>query len=152
MTYINRIALTGSGICVVLLGLLIATSVSLRETIGVAVPDVINIAQELMVGAVILPLATVTAQRHHIAVEFLYNKMSHGWQKRVVLIGDILSTLSVLPLLYVAGREALHTFERGSYFFGELNLPEWPGRTMFLIGVALLQIQLILNLIRRRAD
>jgi hypothetical protein len=35
----------------------------------------------------------------------------------------------------------------GSYYFGQLNLPKWPGRVLFLIGMSFCWLRLLLLVI-----
>jgi|TARA_R100000908_G_scaffold42310_1_gene19718 hypothetical protein len=39
-------------------------------------------------------------------------------------------------LIYSGGREFLSVWEKGSFFYGDLNLPKWPGRLLFVVGIA----------------
>lgn len=133
-----------AGVCIVALGLMITATVVMRNTIGTGVPDDVTIVSELMVGAIFLPLAYVTANYGHITIEFLFNRMSKRLKLWTLAVGSIISLLILFPLALSAWKEFSHTVEAGSYFFGELDLPEWPGRLAFFAGAVLFVLRLAL--------
>jgi len=90
--------------------------------------------RELMIGAVVLPLAYVAAGRAHIAVEVFTSYMPESWQPALNLLGSLTGSLMLLPVLYGGYLDFESVASDGAYFFGELNLPEWPGRLIFLVG------------------
>ena len=40
----------------------------------------------------------------------------------------------------------MHTLQSGSYFFGQLSLPKWPGRVIFLFGVSFCWLRLAIQM------
>ena len=117
---IERLLVDLSVVSVLGLGALITLTVILRAVFNSGVPDAIVMVRELMVAAVILPLAATTASRAHIVVEFVSNRMP----RRI--------------------REVTHTIASGGYFFGDLQLPKWPGRVIFLAGISFCWLRLAL--------
>lgn len=144
---IERLLLDLAVIAVIGLGALITVSVLLRVTVNSGIPDTIVMVRELMVVAIVMPLAITTTQRAHIVVEFLSNKMSVRTQNRLVVFGSVFGLLALSPLIYAGWREATHTFENGAYFFGQLDLPKWPGRVIFLIGISFCWLRLLVMVI-----
>lgn len=128
---------------VILLGLLITASVVTRSLFGIALPDTIVLVRELMVAAIILPLAATTAARNHVSVSFFTDKFSARIRGGCIIFGSIVGMLALLPLIYAAGREVIHMALSGSFYFGDLNLPKWPGRAIFVIGIAICWIRLL---------
>lgn len=129
------------------LGVLITLSVILRATLNSGVPDAIVMVAELMVAAVVLPLAATTAQRAHITVEFVSNRLPPKMRDWLVVFGSIVGLLALLPLIYAGFREVSHAMTSGGYFFGELMLPKWPGRVIFLAGISFCWLRLLLMVI-----
>lgn len=128
--------LTGLAIaCVVAMCLLITGGVLTRSLLGWGIPDSIVLVRELMVGAIVLPLAAVSAARSHIAVEFVFDRFDKRTQAWLVAFASLFGCLALLPILYAGWRELAHTVKIGSYFFGDLQLPKWPGRALFLLGM-----------------
>lgn len=130
-------------IAIIILALMIFSDVVALNFFNSSVPDTIVIVKELMVLAIVMPLAAGTANRAHIAVEIFTNAMSDqvtGW---FMLFGSIFGILALSPILYAGGKEFLHQWSNGSVFYGDLNLPQWPGRLAFLLGIALAWIRLV---------
>ncbi|MDF2368477.1 TRAP transporter small permease [Sneathiella sp.] len=105
-----------------------------RFLFGLSIPDDVVMVRELMIGAVVLPLAYVAAGRAHIMVEVFTGYMPESWQPALNLLGSLTGSLMLLPVLYGGYLDFESVASDGAYFFGELNLPEWPGRLIFLVG------------------
>ncbi|KQI68831.1 C4-dicarboxylate ABC transporter permease [Loktanella sp. 3ANDIMAR09] len=144
---IERLLLDLACCAVVALGALITISVALRVTVNGGIPDTIVMVRELMVMAIVLPLAAATTARAHIVVEFLSNRMPLRTQGWLVVVGGVMGLLALSPLLYAGWNEAAHAITGGSYYFGQLNLPKWPGRVLFLIGMSFCWLRLLLLVI-----
>ena len=125
------------------LGLLITASVVLRVTVNSGVPDTIVMVRELMVAAIVLPLAVTTAQRAHIVVEFLSNRLPRRGQEALIVFGSVFGLLALAPLIWAGWREATHALTSGGFFFGDLQLPKWPGRILFLLGISMCWLRLL---------
>lgn len=141
---IERLLLDLSVLAVIGLGVLITATVVLRATVGSGIPDTIVIVRELMVAAIVLPLAAATTQRAHIVVEFLTKRMPAGVQDRLVVLGSVVGVLALAPLVYAGWNEVTKTVGSGSFFYGELTLPKWPGRVIFLVGMSFCVLRLAL--------
>jgi len=50
-------------------------------------------------------------------------------------------------LTYAGWRELATTWSNGSFFFGDLSLPKWPGRLLFFVGMAACWLRLAIVLI-----
>ena len=123
-------------ILLALLALLIFADVLALNLFNSSVPDTIVIVRELMVLAIVMPLAAATSNRAPIAIEFVTNTLP----ARVT--GSLFGMLAITPILYSGGREFLHQWNTGSVFYGDLDLPQWPGRIAFIIGIALMWLRL----------
>jgi len=137
-------ALLASGVCIVALLLMITLTVITRNLFGWGVTDDVIIVRELMVGVVFLPLAYVTADYSHVTIEFLFNRMGKRLKLWILAVGTLISLLILFPLAIAAWNEFFHAAKSGAYFFGELDLPEWPGRFAFFAGAALFIVRLTL--------
>jgi TRAP-type C4-dicarboxylate transport system permease small subunit len=60
----------------------------------------------------------------------------------LLAIGSFISLLILMPLAFAAWKGFFHAASSGSYYFSELDLPEWPGRFAFFAGAALFIIRL----------
>lgn len=132
---------------VLLLGALITASVLLRVFFNSGVPDSVVMVRELMVAAIVLPLAATSAARAHIVVEFLTNRLPLRIQSWLVVFGTGFGVVALTPLVYASWNETLHSLQSGGFYFGQLNLPKWPGHLIFLIGLSFCWLRLLLLLI-----
>lgn len=131
-----------AGLC-----LLITASVILRVSLNSGIPDTVVMVRELMVAAILLPLAAATAARGHIAVEFVSNLLPQRAQGLLVVFGSLCGLLALAPLLYAGWRETVHTLQSGAFYFGQLSLPKWPGRAIFLVGLSFCWLRLLVMVI-----
>jgi len=116
-------------ICVI-----ITVGVITRALFYWSVPDSVILVQELMITCVIVPLACVAAERSHIMVEVFTNLMPDSAQPWLNVLTSVLGFLIVLPFVYGGYFELMDVLNDEAYFFGDLELPEWPGRVAFFIG------------------
>ena len=119
---------------IIALGLMIAANVGLR-LFGFALPDTVILVRELMVAAILFPLAAATAARAHVTVEFISNRFGARLRSWLIVFGSLVGLLALTPLIYAGGRELVEAWRSGSFFYGDLNLPRWPGLLLFVIGM-----------------
>ncbi|WP_169543624.1 TRAP transporter small permease [Sneathiella aquimaris] len=140
---LESVFVTLSVLAILLMGLLITVSVVSRAVFGWSVPDSTIIVRELMIAAVVLPLAYVTATRSHIMVEVLTSFFPDRVQPWLNLFSVVIGVVALSPILYGGVVELMGTLEDEAYFFGDLELPEWPGRAVFALGYLLFILRLI---------
>lgn len=129
--------------CILAICMIITVTIFGRFLFNVSVPDDVVMVRELMIGAVVLPLAYVAAERMHIMVEVFTGYMPDSWQPALNLLGSLTGCLMLLPILYGGYLNFESAALDESYFFGELSLPEWPGRLAFLIGYVAFILRLL---------
>ncbi len=130
-------------IAILIMGGVITVSVVTRTMFGWAIPDSTILVRELMVAAVVLPLAYVTATRSHIMVEVVTTFFPDRVQPWLNLFSVVIGLCALSPILYGGGVELASVVEDEAYFFGDLELPEWPGRAIFTVGYTLFILRLI---------
>ncbi|GLQ05082.1 TRAP transporter small permease [Sneathiella chinensis] len=140
---LERGLLTISVICILAMGALITLNILTRTFFGWSFPDSVIIVRELMMGAVVLPLAYVTAGRAHIMVEVFTSRMSPGAQLWLNILSSAVGSLTLLPIVYGGYLDLTGVWEDEAYFFGDLGLPEWPGRLAFFLGYTFFVVRLV---------
>lgn len=143
LTRIENILLGAGAAAIMALGLLIAGNVVLRAVFDYSLPDSVVIARELMVAGIILPVSAVTAARAHVAVDFVANRLPKRIQMWLIAFGSLIGLLTLLVFFYSGWRELSSTWQSGGFFFGDLSLPKWPGRFLFVVGVGICTIRLV---------
>ena len=107
-------------------------------------PDIVIIVRELMIPAIILPLAAATANRAHIAVTFVTDRMSPQVRGRLIVMGWFVALLAMLPLIHASWRNLSGSWASGEFYDGLLRIPRWPMKLVFLLGLITMAIRLIL--------
>ncbi|MFN3276973.1 MAG: TRAP transporter small permease [Paracoccus hibiscisoli] len=147
MRLIERTLLDLSVLALIALGVVIFANVVMRAVLGSSVPDAIILVRELMVAAIILPMAAATAARSHVAVTFLSDRMPVRVRSRLIVLGHVIGLLALIPLIYASWRVTGQAWRSGEFYYGDLNLPRWPGIALFLIGLALMWVRLAILLV-----
>lgn len=142
MKAIERIMLELAVVAALALALMITVNVIGRQVFGWTIPDVVVLVRELMIPTIMLPLAAATANRAHIAVTFVTDRMSPGWRGRMIVFGWIVGLIAVLPLLYASWRDLSAAWSSGEFYDGLLGIPRWPMRLVFLLGLVAMWVRL----------
>lgn len=132
-----------AAVALALLCLLIASNVLARSLLGTGVPDSVVLTRELMVAAILFPLAAATSQRAHVAIDFFAVHFPPGLQRWIAVVAALIGLMVALPLLYAGWRELAETFTRDARFPGVLSVPKWPGRALFVIALLAFALRLI---------
>lgn len=144
MKAIERVMLEFAVVSTLALALAITANVAGRQFFGWSVPDIVIIVRELMIPTIILPLAAATANRAHIAVTFVTDRMSPGARGRLIIMGWFVALLAMLPLIYASWRNLSGSWASGEFYDGLLRIPRWPMKLVFLLGLITMAIRLIL--------
>ncbi|GFE65592.1 TRAP transporter small permease [Litoreibacter roseus] len=139
---LENVLLGLGAVAVLALGLMISANVAARALFDTALPDTVTFVREMMVAAILFPLAAATAARAHVAVEFVTNWFGPRTRSWLIVMGSVIGMLALTPLLFAGWREFSSNWTSGGFFYGDLNLPKWPGRLLFLIGIAACWIRL----------
>ncbi|GGE81186.1 hypothetical protein GCM10011533_37010 [Streptosporangium jomthongense] len=143
LSWLENVFIYFGALCILIMGGLITVSVLMRTFGNSSVTDEVTIIGELMIGALILPLAFVAADRGFISVEIFTQKLGPGFQKALNLLAAVVGLLAVMPITYAAYTTMVDAYTSGGYFFGMLQLPKWPGATAFFAGYFLFFLRLV---------
>ena len=143
MKRIEHLLDTVAAIAIVLLGLLITLNVVAREVIQTGVPDIIMMVKELMIAAILFPLAGATAARAHIAIEVIANLFPAGLNRWIAVFAALIGVLIASVLLLAGWMEFWKTFNSNAHYGGTFHWPKWPGRALFVVAIAFFQLRLL---------
>lgn len=143
MTRIETLMNTIATLSVVALCLLITANVAGRIFFGAGVPDAMVLVRELMVPAILFPLASATAARAHVAIEVVAQFFPPALARWMAVLAALIGLVIVLPLLWAGWREFTDAFGSGALFTGDLGLPKWPGRALFVIALTMFALRLM---------
>ncbi|MGR3455731.1 TRAP transporter small permease [Pseudooceanicola sp.] len=134
---------TMAAVAIVALCILITANIVAREAIGTGVPDIMTMVQELMVPAILFPLAAATAARGHIAIEVIANLFPAALNRWIAVFAALTGLLIVTVLLMAGWMEFWKTFNSNAHYGGEFMWPKWPSRALFFLAIAIFEIRLI---------
>lgn len=143
MKRIEHLLDTVAAVAIVLLCLLITLNIIAREVIQTGVPDIIIIVQELMVPAILFPLANATAMRAHIAIEVIANFFPATLNRWIAVLAALTGILVAGVLLFAGWMEFWKTFNSNAHYGGTFHWPKWPSRALFVIAIAIFQLRLL---------
>lgn len=145
---VERACLALSMVGIVAMGVLVTLSILGRTLFGLALPDTDIIIGELMVASMILPLAYVAATGAHIAVDVFARMAPERAQPWLRLLAALAGFAVLLPIAWGGYTELTGALAAGAYYYGDLFLPEWPGRTAYLLGFLLFALRCLVDAAR----
>ncbi|WP_168206484.1 TRAP transporter small permease [Labrenzia sp. PHM005] len=140
---LEKVLLVLAAISILAICAIIFSGVVTRAVFNWSMPDAEILVRDLMIASIILPLAYVTAERTHIAVDVFVNLMPKAVRPWSDLLGSVIGFLVLLPIAY-GGWKGFHSaWIDGNYYYGEFDLPEWPGKLAFALGYAVFVLRLL---------
>jgi len=140
---LEKVLLTASVVSILSICAIIFVGVVTRAIFDWSLPDAEIIVRDLMIASIILPLAYVTAERSHIAVDVFVNLLPDRFKPWVDLLGSVVGFLVLIPIAYGGWKSFWSVWVDGSYFYGEFELPEWPGKFAFFLGYIVFALRLL---------
>lgn len=134
--------LTVAAIMILVMSLYVATGIVLRTFFEGKLIDEVAIISELMVAAISLPFAFVAADRGFVAVEILTARAGHKARIWLDVLASFVGLVALVPITISAFNAGLKAWSGGSYHFGILNLPEWPGYFVYFVGITAFLLRL----------
>lgn len=143
---INRAYLVVGGIGLVLMALHVSVDAIGKYVFSIPIPATLEIvAYYYMPAVVALPLALVEIRNGHVAVEMVHQVLPPLAQRINLAVNGILTAAFLLVATWLAGREAWRKFLIGEFMFGEYPIVIWPGRVIFVLGMALFTVVVIVK-------
>lgn len=133
---------TLGAISVILLCLVIAAIVLWREFLGMGFPDGIVIVRELMVPAILFPLAATTSRRGHVSIEVLANHFPDVLNRWIAVLAAFLGLFVMLTLVYAGWTQFSKAWVGGTHLGGDFNIPKWPSRLLYVIAIAFAAVRM----------
>lgn len=125
---------TLSALAVITLCLVIVANIVSRELLGTGFPDAIILVRELMVAAILFPLASATISRAHVAIEFIADKFPARLNRTIAVLSALIGVLIATVLLSAGCLDLAKALRNGAHYGGDLQIPKWPSRAMFVLA------------------
>lgn len=145
---IEQVLLDTAVVAALVLAVLVTGNVIGRHLFAAEIPDSIVVVRDLMVVAILFPLARATSERRHVAVTFFTDFLSERARARLTVFGWMVGVVAMMPILYAAWRAFGSAWASGEFFYGDFNIPHWVGRLIFLIGMAVLWVRLLIQAVQ----
>ncbi|MCI5094950.1 MAG: TRAP transporter small permease [Rhodobacteraceae bacterium] len=130
-------------VAILMTSLLVLAEIGAREFLPFHVPDAVTIVAGLMVVSISFSLAHAMSVNAHIAVDLFYQHFPPSVQRLCDLIALVVGLGFSWAILYWSWFDVSKLYRRGSYYYGELQLPEWPVNSALLLGFAVLFARLV---------
>lgn len=145
LNWLDRALVALSGVALTILMLLVTSSVFGRYFLSMPVPDDVTLSEILLVFVGFLPLAQVQANREHIFVSVFTDWMPNGAKVFLEMFGQLIGVVFFSIVAAAVYTEFAAAYETGSYYTGPMEIPEWPGKLVVALGVALFTLRLVID-------
>lgn len=135
---------------VIMLG--VSADAVLRYAAGTPIIGTLEGVELLLVIAIFLGLAQTQAERGHIAVGVLTERLQGRPRALVAVLSSLLGLGLFAAMTWATGALALRSWRMGEYAAGLIAFPLYPSRTLVALGSLLLALQLLVELARALAD
>lgn len=113
-----------------------------RELLNIVIPDCTIIISSLNVVILTGCIPLLLRERGHIQVDILSKTFLKPLKVAAVVV-PVVGIVGLLPLLWGALGKSGDALSKGTYYYGELNLPEWPAALFFAVVLLTACIRLI---------
>ena len=137
-----------AGTALLAMGAIVTASVLGRVIFNAPVPDDLIMAGLLMVCTIILPLAYIESRDGHIVVTIVADRLPRRVQAVLRMIGALLFAAFFGTIGYMIATKVPGEFADELYYDGQLEIPTWPMKAIFALGVAILVIRLAVTFLR----
>ena len=122
-------------------------SVTLRGTLGFAIPDGFDVSRLLLAVAMFWGIASTSYRNEHIQVDLVWQMLSPAGRRRLDLVASAitLAFMAVFALMLV--QKVMSTWRSGEATF-DIRLPIWPFHLLAALGIAFATLLLVIRLIR----
>ncbi|OWU83112.1 hypothetical protein ATO6_19815 [Oceanicola sp. 22II-s10i] len=151
LTTLENLLLFVAVCCLVAISLMVLLVIFERFNFGPGVPDDVVVLQQTMVVTVGCSLAYITRLNGHISIDLAYAFFGQRMQRIADFVALVVGLLASAPITYWAWKNFMKSVDTGAYYFGEINLPEWPAKLFFFIAFLTVSVRLALMLLQMLA-
>ncbi len=130
-------------VAVVGMSLYVVTGVIMRNLLNMSLHDESVVVGELMIFALVLPLAKVAAERSFITVDVLTQRFQDRHIVTLNALACVVGLIAAGVLWYAGFRAISEAWRSNAFYFGTLQLPEWPGKLAFFVGYTVFTLRLL---------
>jgi len=131
------------------LGLLVVADVASRELANKSLPGVTEIVFMGIVAIIFLTFAYTEEMGRHIKIDIFSSRLPPKGQNILTILVYIMGILTMGLLAYLAGLEAIYSWQHGEYLPALIRIPSYPTKFAVFIGFSLLTLQFAVQLVRK---
>ena len=128
------------------MGSIVTASVIGRVAFNMPVPDDLIMVGLLMVCVIVLPLAWVERTDGHISVTVIADLLPVRVQYALRVLGTVLFAGFFGTMGYMLAMKVPGEYAENLYYDGQLYIPTWPMKAVFVFGVAVLVARCLVSL------
>lgn len=140
-----RVLGMGGNLALLLIMFGVSADAILRYALNRPITGTLEGVELLLVFAVFLSLARTQAERGHIAVGILTERLTGRPRAALEALTALLGLLLFGAVSWATGAMALRSWRMGEYSAGLIAFPIYPSRTLVTLGSLLLCLQLLLE-------
>lgn len=129
-----------------LMGTIVTVSVIGRVVFNMPVPDDLIMVGLLMVCVIVLPLSYVERTDGHITVTVIADHLPLRVQYALRTLGNVLFIGFFGIMGYMLAVKIPAEFSENLYYDGQLDIPTWPMKLAFVLGVAVFVTRCLVRL------
>jgi TRAP-type C4-dicarboxylate transport system permease small subunit len=143
---LNQAAVVIAGYAVLIMALSGGLDVLGAVVLGRPIPGVYEGTELLMPVVIVLAMARLQSKRMNLYIDMLPSRLSTGSQKAVVVLGDLLGLALLGLIAWQAWLLAWDSVRQLEYAQGGVQIPAYPSKIAFAVGMSLLVAQYIADL------
>lgn len=149
---IERLTMWAAAGAVLVMMLISAVSVAGRELLGAGIPDDVVMQGLLMVATIALPLAYIHRRDGHISVTITTNWLPPRLIALLRIVGAVMGFVFFGIVGLAVLREIGPDYSSGAVYPGVYELPAWPMKVVFVIGLAAFLLRILLSAVVSAID
>lgn len=143
--FVERLSVGIANLALTTMMVIVTGSVIGRTAFNYPIPDDLLMVGLLMVLVIAFPLAYIQRINGHIAVTIISDRLPVRVIQIQKIVGNVLFGLFLGVMGYVIFSKVPREVAQDLYYDGQLEIPTWPMKAMFSIGIALFVIQIIVS-------
>ncbi len=137
----------------IVMTVLITIDIILRSFFGLSIDGTTEINEYILVIIGFLGLAQTQANKGHISVDLIFDRLSSSKKYFIHQINNIILILFCILFIYAGTKKAISAFAGcETNWFGVYILPVWYIRWIVVIGFAMLFLQLVKDIFQTKKN
>ena len=148
LEFTERLFVGVANLALLIMMLIVTGSVIGRSAFNYPLPDDLLIVGLLMVVVITFPLAYIQRRDGHISVTVISDRLPRRVQIVQRLIGNLLFGLFLGIMGFFVFKKVPREFAQKLYYDGQLEVPTWPMKAMFALGISFFLLSVLASIRR----